>query len=156
MASPLSIVIASDALIRGLRPSKRVPRDSQFLIDCQGAVGRDGSLQGLDGLTRLATTAITDGWPYPQLFVCTNHIIICGATAIYEWVNSALVSKISGLTAGSPWTLVDFYDYLYLSNGTVAVVRRATDGVYATITTLPKAEALVNHGGQVLAGGITA
>lgn len=145
----------SEQLQRGLRPMAEVPRNSNFLIQCDGAIGYHGSLQGIQAVTALATAAITDGFPYPQLFICANVIVICGRTKIYEWVNSALVEKIT-VTAGNPWTLVDFYDQLYLSNGVVAVERRAGDKVYAVRADLPIAEALCNYGGQVIAAGVTA
>ena len=144
----------SEQLQRGLRPTAEVPRNSDFLITCNGAIGYHGSLQGITALSTLTTTAITDGHPYPQIFVLSNVTIICGLTKIYEWVNSALVLKLT-VTAGSPWTVLDFYDYLLLSNGVVTVERRAGDKVYALRADLPHAEALFNHGGRVLAGGVT-
>ncbi len=91
-------------------------------IECSGAVGRDGVLSVLDEVTRIATTAITDDFPYPQIFVFTNVIIVCSSTKVYEWVSSALVEKIE-VSAGSTWVALDFNDYIYLSNGNAAVVR---------------------------------
>ena len=151
MANEFSITINSQQLSRGLRPSKRVPRNSQYLIECKGAVGRDGTLQVIDQLTRIATTAITDAFPYPQIFVFTNVIIVCSQTKIYEWVSGALVLKLT-VTAGSTWTAVDFFDYVYMSNGKVAVIRDATSKVYSTTTTLPTAASICNFQGQVLVG----
>lgn len=154
-AEPFHLQIDSPKLIRGLRPSRRMPRDNGFLIQCQGAVGQDSSLQELDVLIRLSTTAITDPFPYPQLFVFTNLIIVCGQTAIYEWMPpSTLTLRLGGLTAGSTWSAIDFFDYVYLSNGVVAVERRATDKVFALTTALPVAEAMVNVNGQVMIGGV--
>lgn len=145
----------SEQLQRGLRPMAEVPRNSNFLVQCNGAIGYHGSLQGIAAITALATSAITDGHPYPQLFLLSNLILICGRTKLYEWVNSALVEKIT-VTAGNPWTVVESYDQLYLSNGVVAVERRASDRVYALRADLPVAEALYNYGGQIIAGGLTA
>ena len=149
--SEFSFTIESKHLSRGLRPSKRNPRNSQFLVECAGAVGRDGVLQCLDEITRLATTAITDGFPYPQIFVFTNMIIICGQTKIYEWVSGALVEKLT-VTAGSTWSAVDFYDYVYLSNSKVAVIRNAADKTYSITTDLPICMAVCNFKGQVIIG----
>jgi len=151
---PLGIY-TSEELQRGLRPLAELPRNSNFLIQCDGAIGYHGSLQGITALTALSTAAITDGFPYPQIFMLSNLILICGKTKLYEWVNSALVEKIT-VTAGNPWTVIESYDQLYLSNGVVAVERRAGDKVYALRADLPKAEALFNYGGQILAGGLTA
>ncbi|HUS89590.1 MAG TPA: hypothetical protein VMW91_09535, partial [Desulfosporosinus sp.] len=57
MSEEFTINIESKHLVRGLRPSKRMPRNSKYLVECAGAVGRDGVLQALDELTRLATDA---------------------------------------------------------------------------------------------------
>ena len=154
MSQPFSEQIDTTKLVRGLRPSKRASRDTGYLIECKGAVGYRGALQGLDALTRLATTAITDPFPYPQIFVFTNLIIVCGQTAIYEWVSGSLTLRLGSLTAGSPWTAVDLYDFIYMSNGKVAVTRDPGSKVFATSATLPVAQALVNVGGQVMAGGM--
>ena len=149
--SKFSFTIESKHLSRGLRPSKRNPRNSRFLVECAGAVGRDGVLSALDEITRLATTAITDGFPYPQIFVFTNMIIICGQTKIYEWVAGALVEKLT-ITAGSTWSAVDFYEYIYLSNSKVAVTRSASDKTYSIVTSLPIASTILNFNGQCIIG----
>lgn len=145
-----SFSIDAKSLARGLRPSKRTIRNSQYLVECSGAVGRDGVLQVLDDLTRLATGVITDAFPFPQIFVFTNTIIICGSTKIYEWEGGALVLKLTATEAGSTWEAVDFYDYMYLSNGRVAVIRSAADGVYSETTELPVAMSICNFQGQVM------
>jgi hypothetical protein len=44
MSKDFSFTITSEQLTRGLRPSKRAPRDSKFLVESKGAVGRDGVL----------------------------------------------------------------------------------------------------------------
>ena len=149
--SGLIIKIDAGELSRGLRPSKRMPRNSKFLTECSGAVGRDGVLSVLDEVTRIATTAITDDFPYPQIFVFTNVIIVCSSTKVYEWVSSALVEKIE-VAAGSTWTALDFVEYLYLSNGNVAVVRDAGDKTYSETTDLPTAMAACNFNSQVILG----
>ena len=145
------LMIDSPQLSRGLRPSKRMPRDSSFLTTCEGAVGLDGVLQAIEQLTRLNTSAVSSAFPFPQIFVFTNMIIVCFQTAIYEWSGGALVSKITGLTAGGPWVAVDFFDYIYLSNGRTVVVRSSESKTYAT-STLAHATAVCNFNGQVIIG----
>lgn len=137
-------------LAKGLRPSKRMPRNSGYLTQCIGAVGRDGVLQALDQFSRLAT-GDTDSFPYPQLFVFTNMIIVCSSTKIYEWVSSALVEKLE-VAAGSTWCALDFVDYVYMSNGMVAVVRDAGTKTYSITSELPTSMAACNFNGQVLLG----
>ena len=47
---------------------------------------------------------------------------------------------------------MDFYDYIYLSNGKVAVVRNANNFNYTKSTILPVASAMCNFNGQVIVG----
>lgn len=151
MAGAFSFVIEAEQLSRGLRPSKRVARNSKYLIESKGAVGRDGVLAAIDELTRMDTSGIKDVFPFPQLFVFTNMIIVCSSTKIYEWVDGALVEKLE-VTAGSTWSAVDFYSYAYLSNGKVAVVRDYGTGEYSITTDLPTANSILNYNGQVVIG----
>jgi len=97
------------------------------------------------------TAIITDSFPYPQLFILTNVIIVCSQTKIFEWVVGALVLKLT-TTPGSTWTALDGFDFIYLSNGKVAVIRDSISKVYSTVTTLPTAASICNFQGQVLVG----
>ena len=144
--------IGSEDLSKGLRPSKHSPRNEKFLIECIGAIGYEKSLQAIEDVSSLLidTALITDGFPYPQIFLFTKHIIICGKTNIYELVGGSLILKIT-VTAGIRWSAVDFYDYIYLSNGKVSVVRSATTGIYS-LSDLPIASAICNFKGQVMIG----
>lgn len=148
---PFNITIDTSKLSKGLRPSKRMPRNSGFLVECSGAVGKDGVLQTLEELTRLATDTITDAFPYPQIFVFTNLIIVCSSTKIYEWISGALDEKLE-VSAGSLWTAVDFYDFIYMSNGTAAVIRNPESNEFSAASSHPKAMAICNYNGQVLIG----
>jgi hypothetical protein len=150
-----SFTVGNIELARGLRPSKRTVRNLKYLVECFGAVGLDSVLQVLDDIedNRLAVSGtITDGFPYPQIFVFPKLIVICGETKIYEWVSSALVLKLT-VAAGTTWSAVAFNNYVYMSNGKVAVIRRAEDQVWAPTTDLPTATAICDFNGQVLIGG---
>jgi hypothetical protein len=146
-----SFTIKAEELSRGLRPSKRVPRNSGFLTTCSGAVGRDGVLQVLDELEAINTSGVTFTFPYPQMFVFTNIIIVCSATDIYEYSGGVLVHKLN-VSSGSTWSAVDFYDFIYMSNGFVAVLRDPVTMTFSVTTDLPDAEAICNFNGQVLIG----
>ena len=137
-------------LSRGLRPSKRTPRNMEYLVECSGAIGDDGVLSVMDNITRVATDTITDSFPFPQIFVFTNVILVCGLNKIYEWNGTSLVLKYTATTAGSTWAAVDFFDYIYLSNGVEAVERDAGSKTYVLSTTLPTAQAMCNYNGQVM------
>ena len=149
-----SHTIIADQLSKGLRHSKRDPRNKGYLTDCQGAVGKDHVLQIIDELTRLDAD-VAEGFPYPQIFVFTYLTIICGETKIYEWIEDALVEKLTVL-AGFTWSALDFYDYVCMSNQQVAVIRDSQSGVYSITEEIPAVRALCNFNGQVLAGGASA
>ena len=138
--------------VKGLRPTKRTPRDTEFLTTCKGAVGRDGILQILDQITRMATDVITDAFPYPQLFVFNRVIVLCGETKIYEWENSALVLKLT-VTAGSTWRAISSHNFVYLSNGVVAVTRDPSTLVYSISDDAPICNSICNYNNQILVGG---
>jgi hypothetical protein len=150
-----SVTIASEELARGLRPSKRVPRNSKYLVECVGAVGYDNVLQVLDDISayRIVQASV---FPFPQLFVFTNLILVCTDTTIYELVSGSLISRLV-VTAGTTWSAIESHDYIYMSNGKVAVVRDAISKAWSISATLLIAGAMVNYNGQIMIGapGVT-
>ena len=140
-------------LARGLRSSEKNPRNEELLITCNGAVGKDGVLAMLEQMTRMDTSAITDGFPFPQLFVFSYVTLVCGLQKIYEWDGSSLTLVYTAAAAGGPWDAVDFHGYIYLSNGKEAVVRSHSDGSYALTSDLPSAISMCDYNGQVLITG---
>jgi len=131
-----------------------MPRDSAFLVECAGMVGKDGVLQALDQITRIDTSVITDGWPYPNILVGVKHIVVCGSDKIYEWNGTGLDLKLT-LTAGQvggTWRWLDGHDFMYLSNGKVAVLRDPQSHTYSVTTDQPIAHAICNFNGQPFIG----
>jgi hypothetical protein len=147
-----NFTIGASHLAKGLRVTKRNPRNSDYLVESAGAVGKDGVLQSIDSISRIATATITDGFPFPQVFVFTNMIIVCGLKKIYEWVSGSLVLKYTATEAGGTWSAVDFYDYVYMSNGKIAVIRDAGSYAYSLSSAQPHATAICNFNGQVMIG----
>ncbi len=145
-----SITLTGKDLSRGLRNSKRNPRNNNTLIGLEGAVGRDEILSALDALSRIDSSVITDSFPYPQIFVFTKAILVCGSTKIYEYDGS--LTLVATVTAGSTWKALDFFDFIYMSNGKVVVTRDTASGNYAESSDFPVASAMCNFNGQVLIG----
>lgn len=142
--------LAGSDLARGLRPSARAARNTVFLVESVGMVGRDGVLSAIDELSRLSTSDITDTFPFPQIFVCTHVILICGRVKIYELVSGSLSEKIEATVGGGRWCCMDFDDYIYLSNGEVAIIRSTTDKSYSETSDLPTATGALNYNGQMM------
>jgi len=144
--------IDAEDLSKGLRPSVHSPRNKKYLTECIGAIGYEGALQAIEDISNLIidTSLITDPFPYPQIFIGTTHIVVCGQTDIYELVGTSLVHKLT-VEAGIRWSAIDFYNYIYLSNGKVSVTRDALSGAYL-LSTLPIASTICDFNGQVVIG----
>ena len=102
------LTLNSAQLSKGLRSSKGSPRNSGALVICEGAVGVDGSLVALDEVARMATDLITDGFPFPQIFVFTHVILVCGQTEIYEFNQGAIELEYTAAAAGGFGTQLIF------------------------------------------------
>lgn len=150
---PFTFTITADQLSNGLRPNEKMPRDSKHLIESKGAISKDGVLSAVSNLVRIDTSLLTDQFPFPQLFVFVNVILVCTRTKIYEWNDSSLVLKYTASTISGSWTAVDYFDYIYLSNGLEAVERNPESKVFALTTDIPHAVAACNFNGQLLIGG---
>jgi hypothetical protein len=147
-----TFTINSKELARGLRPSKRVPRDSKFLVNCEGAVGLDEVLQVLAdySLNQVDVSDIANvAFPFPQLFIFTNLIVVASLTKIYEFDGTTLTEVLT-ISSGSLWQAADFISYIYMSNGITAIKRDAFSGIWSVDSVLPIANAIVNNNSQVL------
>lgn len=151
-----SETVGSKELARGLRPSKRTPRNRDYLVECAGAVGVDNVLQVIDDLenNRIDTSVITDSFPYPQIFIFSRLVIVCGETDIYEWDSGVLTHMLGPVSAGNMWSAVDFFEFIYISNNVVSALRDPTAKDWALTSDQPVANAICNFNGQVFIGGV--
>jgi hypothetical protein len=132
-----------NTIAKGLRPTKRAKRDSGFLVECKGAVGRDEVLQVIDQLSRIDTSSLTVSFPYPQLFVMSDVTIVCTSNTIYELVSGSLVQKITSLTIGTPWSCAEWKGFVVLNNGKVTVTR--VSNTYSIDTRIPIGTCVANY-----------
>lgn len=147
-----TVTLSNKDLAKGLRKNDKLSRDRHGMIEMTGLVSQDDVITALDELSRIDTDVITDSFPYPQLFILSNYILICSSTKIYDYSSGSLELKIT-TTAGSTWKVIDFIEYLVLTNGIVNVIRTASSGVFSVTTDFPEANAICNYNGQVLIGG---
>jgi hypothetical protein len=148
------LTIDTESLAKGLRPSMRSARNKEYLVECIGAVGLDKVLQVLEDLEndRIDTSIIGATFPYPQIFVCTNMILVCGEADVYELVGGTLELKIGPVPIGTLWSVIDIGEFIYMSNGKVAILRSPISGIFASTTDQPIATAICNFNGQILIG----
>ncbi|RLC21491.1 MAG: hypothetical protein DRH93_11680 [Deltaproteobacteria bacterium] len=146
----LSLVLNSQEVALGLRKEKKQPKNTFDKVELTGMITQEGMLRTNPVHTRIDTSIITDGFPYPQLFVLNKVVIICGRTDIYEWNGTALIHKIN-VTGGMIWKVMESFNFIYLTNGEVSVKRDPWNKYY-TLDDEVISHALCNYNGQVLAG----
>lgn len=144
-----SLPISSERLSKGLRKTEKIVNNSYSLSTCSGVIGKEGKLSKLSDLIR--SFDISTSFPYPQIFVETNIIIVCTQTQIYEVVedNPELRLTVAG---GSTWSLVSSHDFIYMSNGIVSVIRDPNSHVFSESDDLPTAHCMCNYNGQIIIG----
>jgi len=147
-----TITLNNKSLARGLRKNNRLPRDNHGMTEMTGLISQDDVVTALDQLSRIDTDVISDGFPYPQLFVLSNYILICSATKIYDYSSESLVLKLT-VSAGKTWKVIDFIEYLVMTNDDVTVIRTADTGEFTVNSSLSASSAICNYNGQVIIGG---
>lgn len=140
-----------DGIATGLSKVENAKKNVGSLSVCTGMVVNNGVLESIDTLTRIDTSGIVASFPFPQLFVRTNFILVCSDTEIYEYSGGAFQLKLT-VSAASTWCLVDFHDFAYMSNGDVAVIRDAETKAFSVSDDYPTAMAMCNFNGQVIIG----
>lgn len=148
-----SITLSSEQLAAGLRHASSSPRNSLYMVELVGIIGKDKVLQTLDELSELDTTSIiNDGFPYPQLFILSNHVLVCGETKIYEYIEGSLILQITSSEAGCTWRVLDYVNYLCMSNGAVTIIRDPQTGLFSESSDLPTFHAACDYNGQAFLG----
>jgi hypothetical protein len=130
-----------------------MPRNSKRLTICEGVIGHENVLQTLSDMTGdlVDTSILSCVFPFPQLFVCISMILVFTQTSVYELESGVLNLKLT-VPGGSTWSLVDFYNFIYASNGVVSVIRDGLSSEWSISSTLPIANAVCNFNGQVVVG----
>ncbi len=142
----------SKELAIGLRKFANTTRNGPGMITCFGMVGKNKVLETIETLDKFNSWAlIDDGFPYPQVFVSPNFVVVAGETTLYEIDGTGLIEKII-VSAGSTWSGAIFHDYAYFSNGVTTVIRDAEAKTYSEDSNLPTAMAICNFNGQVMLG----
>lgn len=152
-----SFTYSPEDLSRGLRKFSEAPRNNKQLTRCNGAVGRNGVLKTLTALTlneaaEDCVSVVWDDFPFPQLFVLEKLILLCNRTSILEYDGAEFVAKATGLTSGNKWNVASSWDFVYLTNGKVAVLRDPSLRTYSISATAPVGTSVLNFNGQIIVG----
>jgi len=154
-----SVTWNTEDLKKGSAAHAVMSRSQENLATCKGALGTKGILRALEELSindmfiDEDELVVLDDFPFPQLIVTERLVLVCNRTSILEVLGDAtLVEAISELPTGARWQYASSFEYIYLSNGEVTVVRDPFSREWAIDTTLPKAGAILNYKGQIFVG----
>ena len=153
-----SFTVGREELAKGLRNTNKVPRDKFTLESLSGMVGVDGELSSIPPISLSDVMAnalvIKDDFPFPQLFILDNQILICNRSSILELVGETLTLKISIVNPSQElWSADSSCGFIYLSNGEYSIVRDPNTGTYS-LSTAPVCSAICNFNGQIICGNI--
>lgn len=149
-------LVFREGLARGLREKKTNPRNAEALVECQGMFPETGIVRALDDLSSydIDTSALGCSYPFPQLFVLKNMVLVCTKTNIYEYAGGSLSAVFEGATAGSVWTLADYGRFIIMTNGACLLHRDAENGDFSLYTNcdIPTCLCLADVNGQIFVG----
>lgn len=149
--------LIEEGLKKGLRVSSRNARNEQALIQSDGMIPEDGVLRAVDSISLLANIeTLGESFPYPQVFVAQSYIIVAGETRIWEYSSGLFKLVLTGMAAGSMWTLADFHDYLVIANGNHIMRRNASNQSWEDVigdSEMPVSNCVAGINGQLFVGG---
>ena len=148
-------VTFQEGLQKGLRPTAKNNRNVQYLIQATGMFPEEGSLRSVPVLTLLSgITELEETFPFPQIHVGQNHLAVFGETTIWELQGSSFVEMLTGLDAGSIWSVADFHDYLLAANGEQVVKRDAITHTWSVVEdeNIPVSYVVAAVNGQLIVG----
>lgn len=115
-------IIFRAGIAKGLRNSRRNPKNVGALIQADGVYQKSGKLYNHDELETFDISVLgAQTFPFPQMFQLRSWTVICTPTKIYTYDGSTL-TLVYTATEGSTWSVADFYKFLVLSNGREYIV----------------------------------
>lgn len=121
-------VIAPE-LVAGLRPDDRLQRNQQFLYEAFNVLARKEGLSGFESITDPFNGTLTVDFPFPQIYVGKEEILLLGKTQISEvdelstpWDYTAIpIEDYEDIPEGGVWHVADFNGSWYLFNGSCII-----------------------------------
>ena len=166
-----------EALTKGLRPEKRMPRGSPYLHECRSLRIGKNALEAIPFLRDRVSFQVTDhlghffhyDWPFPQFLKQENwKILVVRDTVnardmVYSFDDTYQITEVFAIDEviygkGSLMEMADFGEYVFLTNGvimlwwdpTVAAWNNAT-----TMTNIPVMRTVCNFKGQMIGGCVS-
>ena len=158
-----------DALTVGLRPDRRMPRNSQVLTECLGfRIGNSG-IEGTELLTNPIPAAVDMhyNWPFPQFLVGEEYRILVVRDAVNmedvvyslnpDYSIATQIFAVDQLTfgQGTLMEMADFGEYAFMTNGVIMIYWDPTISDWHEVVasaTIPMMRTVCNFKGQMVGG----
>lgn len=144
-------------VFHGLRKDTATERSFEWLSSCNNFLGSDQVIHTPEAFVNLVNM-LDVFWPFPQIVLVENTVLVLTATTIYKFVNAetALQVLLTNLPAAGRWAWVTSGPFLYLTNGSCKVVYNQQDASTTVVTDVEYAKALTAElfNGQFFCGGV--
>lgn len=159
-----------EALLKGLKPEVRIPRNSPYLQECTGfRIGRK-AIEGTEFLYNPLPPGLDMhyNWPFPQFLKQESYkiLVVRDSVAMEDIVysldssyNATQIFAIDELTygKGTLMELADFGEYAFLTNGVIMLYWDPTLSACVdktVIPTIPMMRTVCNFKGKMIGGCI--
>jgi hypothetical protein len=124
------------------------------LYVAKGCIPEDGVLQSLPVLHNTFGLPEQCQFPFPQVFVLRQIVLVFTQTRIYELRSFGTEQVFQDAPAGSTWTVADFGDYILCCNGRILVYRDPVTGMFTEYIDceIPPGTCIMNLNGQLIVG----
>lgn len=167
-------------IVRGLNNKKSPRLNDPGFHHCNGCYPYQERLESLDPMVFIDASGLDCTFPYPQLFVLQEVIIVASASVICEYTptmgagpyslipgvggmapgdaiggGGTFNEMLTGLPVGSTWEVLDYGPFVALTNGVVTVTRDPIAGSYSVSQVMPASYACGDYNGQAVIGSPT-
>jgi hypothetical protein len=136
----------------GLRPTKSMPKSSQFMSYLLNARPSEVGLEPF--IPTIKNLSYTFAWPFPQMFVTNKHVLVGDGTSLSE-DGTAVVADVSS----ELWEVISYYDFVIAARDGKVFKRDPSTGVYTTYSTYQSTFPIFKTGcdfrGQTVVGNLT-
>jgi len=148
----------SEHLHKGLRVSPEQGRRDNWLAECYNFMVSEGGLKSYEAISQ-PFSQFDPEWPFPQIFWNSKIHILAYEDHIFTFTDEnpdpQLVLDLE--SPSGPWEILDFYDYLVLTNGSEMFYRDPEDGEFKELETsdkIPLFKTCCAFRGQAFVGNI--
>lgn len=147
----------TDKIFNGLRINPEVGRREMWLQECYNFTVEVGGLSPYLPISKVAT-GFSESWPFPQIFWNNKIKILATKSQIYTIDDDYVATPVKETSEGGDWELVDYYDYVVLTNGSDIYYRDVDTGVFSRYPPdddIPLFRTCCNFRGQAFIGNIS-